>query len=1109
MRSLVRIEVIAAGAILLAGSAVADDWPYYQHDAWHTGDSSAFVNPQALSLAWTAPSSPTGYSTPVIVGNSIYAMQNQQGIGGSHTTVSSFGRSTGVINWSYTGNFVFPSQPGVGGGFVTFVGSTFSSSSLYVLDALTGTLRYTVLIPEGLTSMMPTVVQDEISGNVTAFVTDGSQVSAVLLGQASGSVLWTQTGEFGGSSIPTVVGSSIVLVGPGQYYAFDQATGAANHFWSGGISGGGGSTVAYDAARQQFYVLEDYNGSASTISAYHYTDNAHITLLWQRTGAGVGNGGSVAIGPTGNVYSAGNNIIWELDPATGTTLRSIPGSFANGVTPALTNNVLWIIGQSQVFAYDLITLQLLRAFSGSRGSLNTAYDSPGAFADGYFVLDYGNIYGSHSFDVYSAPSPTPTPCAGCTPTPTPTPGPSVTPTPIGVLDQSVTWQNNAVHDGYDPSSPLKPPLTLKWQKNFSSMNVQSISYPLIAQGLVIVTTYTSSFGKSIVAFDEVTGTQLWSHDIAGTYGFVNAAYDAQKVFVVNFDGLMQTFDAATGSLLWSVSLPGQYAFTSPPTAVNGIVFVGGAGSGGTLYAVNENNGNVLWTGSVENGDHSSPAVVPQHVFVSYACPQAYAFAPATGQLQWHFSGPCAGGGGKTPVFHLDKVYVRDSFFTSTNGLILDANTGANLGSFSSDRPPAFMGNLAVYLQSGTLRGVDLPSGQVLWSFAGDGGLQSAPLIVNQAIYIGSSTGVLYGLDFLGHQVWSTQVGASIPAPDEQNALLTTGLGTGDGLLVVPAGAILAVYGASTPTPTPTPSPTPTPTPKPTLTPTPTPAATPSPTSTPTPTPRPATLGNISTRLQVGASDQVMIAGFIVQGTAPKRVIIRAAGPSLTQFGVPNALANPRLELHDSTSAIGMNDNWQTTQIGGVITSDQVAEIQSSGLAPSDPLESAIIATLAPGSYTAIVQGVNGGTGVAIVEVYDLAAKSGSLLANISTRGFVQTGDNAMIGGFIVVTQPTRVIIRAIGPSLTQFGVPDALANPQLELHDATSLIGQNNDWQTTQLGGIITSDQVAEIQASQLAPTNPAESAIIATLPPGNYTAIVRGVNSTTGNALVEVYALN
>ena len=157
MRGIVWIQLIgaAAGAILFARSVVADDWPYYQHDAWHTGDSSALVTPQALSLAWTAPSSPTGYSTPVIVGNTIYAMQNQQGFGNSQTTVSSFDLATGAIHWSYTGNFIFPSQPGVGGGFVTFVGPTEFSSSLYVLDAITGAFRYTVPIGQGSTSVMP------------------------------------------------------------------------------------------------------------------------------------------------------------------------------------------------------------------------------------------------------------------------------------------------------------------------------------------------------------------------------------------------------------------------------------------------------------------------------------------------------------------------------------------------------------------------------------------------------------------------------------------------------------------------------------------------------------------------------------------------------------------------------------------------------------------------------------------------------------------------------------------------------------------------------------------------------------------------------------------
>ena len=454
MRGLIRIQVVGlAGAILFARSVVADDWPYYQHDAWHTGDSSALINPQTLSLAWTAPSSPTGYSTPVIVGNSIYAMQNQQGIGQSQTKVSSFDLATGAINWSYTGNFVFPSQPGVGGGLVTFV----ASQLLYVLDAITGALRYTVPIPQGATSVMPTVVQDPISGSITAFVANSGQVSAVSLGPLNGSVLWTQNGLFGGQSIPTVVGSSIVLASPGQYYAFDQAAGTANHFWSGGISGGGGTTVAYDAARQQFYVLEDYNGGTPTLSAYHYTDNLHITLLWQRTGAGVGNGGSVAIGPTGNVYSAGNTVIWELDPATGATLRPIPGSFANGVTPALTNNVLWIIGNSQVFAYDLVTLQLLRAFSGSRGSLNTAYDSPGAFSDGHFVLDYGNIFGSHSFDVYSAPGPTPTPTATSTPTTTPTATATATPVATATATPTPTATGTATPVATPTATPTPTP----------------------------------------------------------------------------------------------------------------------------------------------------------------------------------------------------------------------------------------------------------------------------------------------------------------------------------------------------------------------------------------------------------------------------------------------------------------------------------------------------------------------------------------------------------------------------------------------------------------------------------------------------------------------------
>ena len=280
------------------------------------------------------------------------------------------------------------------------------------------------------------------------------------------------------------------------------------------------------------------------------------------------------------------------------------------------------------------------------------------------------------------------------------------------------------------------------------------------------------------------------------------------------------------------------------------------------------------------------------------------------------------------------------------------------------------------------------------------------------------------------------------------------------------------------------------------------------------TPGPVTstvLGNISTRAFVQTGDNVMIGGFIIQGTGLKTVIVRAIGPELSAFGVPNALADPTLELHSGTGALlASNDNWQTTHIGGIIPASQVSAIQTSGHAPTQPSESAIIATLPPGNYTAIVRGKNNTTGVALVEVYDLSPTTASILGNISTRDFVQTGDNVMIGGFIVQgTTPMTVIVRAIGPELTHYGVPNALADPTLELHDASgALIASNDNWQTTHIGGIITASQVSAIQSSGHAPTNANESAIIATLQPGNYTAIVRGVNNTTGVALVEVYDL-
>jgi len=280
---------------------------------------------------------------------------------------------------------------------------------------------------------------------------------------------------------------------------------------------------------------------------------------------------------------------------------------------------------------------------------------------------------------------------------------------------------------------------------------------------------------------------------------------------------------------------------------------------------------------------------------------------------------------------------------------------------------------------------------------------------------------------------------------------------------------------------------------------------------PTPVPQ---LSNISTRALVGTGDNVVIGGFIVQGSESKRVIIRALGPELTQHGVSNAMQNPTLELHNAAGTlIASNNNWVTTIIGGIITQNQVRDIMNSGYAPTNGLESAIIADLPPGNYTAIVRGVNDTTGVGLVEVYDLnpGTISPSRLLNISSRSNVLTGDDVMIGGFIVQGGGTkRVIVRAIGPELSQYGVPFPLPDPTLELHNGRgTVIASNDNWQTTVIGGIITKDQVMDIQNSGHAPTDPSESAIIAQLPPGNYTAIVRGKNISVGVALVEVYDLD
>jgi hypothetical protein len=248
-------------------------------------------------------------------------------------------------------------------------------------------------------------------------------------------------------------------------------------------------------------------------------------------------------------------------------------------------------------------------------------------------------------------------------------------------------------------------------------------------------------------------------------------------------------------------------------------------------------------------------------------------------------------------------------------------------------------------------------------------------------------------------------------------------------------------------------------------------------------------------MQVQTGNNVLIGGFIVAGNASKTVAVRGIGPSLVQFGIPDALIDPTLELHAADgSLLVQDDNWQDD-------SAQAAQLTALGLSLNDPKESGIVTALSPAAYTAVLAGKDGGIGVGLVEIYDTNPATEAQLANISTRGFVLTGSKVMIGGFILGgNSNTNVVVRGIGPSLAAFGLSPVLADPTLELHDSNGVpLFSNNDWQDN-------ATSASQLTALGLAPSDPKESGIYTSLPPGAFTAILAGQSDGTGIGLVEIY---
>ena len=370
--------------------------------------------------------------------------------------------------------------------------------------------------------------------------------------------------------------------------------------------------------------------------------------------------------------------------------------------------------------------------------------------------------------------------------------------------QARNYQIDEAHTGSINLPGLTPPLRPKWSRNFG----QKMSYPLIADGKVFVTVRNeSAYGTELYALNAADGSTVWSFSLGGTYYWSALCYENGRVFALNFDGLLRTFDGTTGNLIWSRQLPGQYSFTSAPTVFQGVVYVGGSGSGGTAYAVSAENGNVLWTTPVSNGSNSSPAVAADGVYLSYSCWNVYKLNPANGSITWHTSPVCSGGGGKTPVLYNNRLYARE--VASNADWIYDSQTGGSLDTFSSKNAPAFSGNMGFFLNGpksfgsyGTLEGRDVNTNLLRWTFAGDGHLQSSMLVVNDYVYVGSSLGKLYAVEAAsGTQVWSTTAGTSIPYVDEQNVSQPiTGFAAAEGILVVPTATTLVAYEAD-PTPT--------------------------------------------------------------------------------------------------------------------------------------------------------------------------------------------------------------------------------------------------------------------------------------------------------------------
>jgi hypothetical protein len=374
----------------------AQSWAHYQHDTAHTGRTGAAVKPGQLVPAWSAP----GYTGALIQGGSLYAKSRV----GLSTAVSCFSLADGPVQWTWPGDDIYFGNLAVAGGFVLLEGFDFggsTSDTLTVLDRATGQLLDTLPLPLSFSFLDPAVERDPASGDVLAWYSDGSTLACVRVGlDGKAGILWTATGDLGGSSAPALVGESVIVFGSLSASAFEKATGAHNQFFTDPLMDlGNGAPVAWNARRGEFYVRMDYTFSGRTrVRAFRYDGQDAIRLLWTTDTPLEQYGGLLAIGPDDLLYVVRSGEIAVLDPDDGSTRRSLPFPYANGCSPVLSRRVLWVHSEAQTFAYDPRTLGLLAVFEGSAG-FGLGFAPLGALVPGVAVLNVSSG-GVDRLDVY-------------------------------------------------------------------------------------------------------------------------------------------------------------------------------------------------------------------------------------------------------------------------------------------------------------------------------------------------------------------------------------------------------------------------------------------------------------------------------------------------------------------------------------------------------------------------------------------------------------------------------------------------------------------------------------------------------------------------------------